>query len=162
MARKPMVTRTLKSTTVVALCMDVVNCEPENKTLTIARTFKDDNSALKVLKDKYETDTLKVVHVVSRTETEELYGMSEEDFIKYADILDKETRKAIEEEEVEQTAEAEQSAEQTTEAEQSAEQTAEAEQSAEQTAEAEQSAEQTAEAEQSAEQGRNRRHNRRR
>ena len=144
MARKPMVTRTLKSTTVVALCMDVVKCEPENKTLTIARTFKDDNSALKVLKNKYETDTLKVVHVVSRTETEELYGMTEEDFIKYAVILDKETRKAFEQAE----AETEESAEQA--------------QETEQTTEAEQSAEQTAEAEQSAEQGRNHRHNRRR
>ena len=87
MARKPMVTRTFKTTKVVALCMDVVNCEPVNKEATLPRTYADEKKLMKATKDAIETDEIKVVQIVSKEEIETLYGMEEQDFINNAEIL---------------------------------------------------------------------------
>lgn len=96
MARVRMVTRTVNVTTVEALCLDVLTCEPTIKTLEITGDTYTEERALKVLKKLYETDTLKVVHIQTMTETEELYGMLETDFIASAHKLDPETRKLLE------------------------------------------------------------------
>lgn len=95
MARKPMVTRTLISTQVTVLCLDIQSAEPSNVTFSIARTFKDDDKLMKALKDEHETDDLKLVHIVDKKEVEKLYGMTETDFMKYASELDPETRKPL-------------------------------------------------------------------
>jgi hypothetical protein len=95
MARKPMVTRTLVSTSVNVLCLNVETAEPINQTYELARTFTDDDKLMKALRAEYETDTNKLVHIVDKTEVEKLYGMSETDFMKYAKELDPETRKPL-------------------------------------------------------------------
>ena len=95
MARKPMVTRTLISTSVTVLCLNVETAEPTNELFNIARTFKDDDKLMKALKAEHETDDLKLVHIVHKEEVEKLYGMSETDFMKYAHELDPETRKPL-------------------------------------------------------------------
>lgn len=87
MAREPMVTRTFKTTKVVALCMDVVNCEPVNKEATLPRTYADEKKLMKATKAAIETDEIKVVQIVSAEEIETLYGMKEQDFINSASIL---------------------------------------------------------------------------
>lgn len=104
MARKPMVTRTITTTKVNALCLEVVKCEPCNKVVTLSGTFKDEKAILKATKELLETDTLKVVHIVDTEEVETLYGMSEQDFVEKAEILDPTTRKPLEKEEKEETA----------------------------------------------------------
>lgn len=95
MARKPMVTRTLVSTQVTVLCLNVETAEPTNQTYELARTFNDDDKLLKALRAEYETDTNKLVHIVDKTEVEKMYGMSETDFMKYAQELDPTTRKPV-------------------------------------------------------------------
>jgi hypothetical protein len=61
----------------------------------MARTFNDDDKLLKALRAEYETDTNKLVHIVDKTEVEKMYGMSETDFMKYAQELNPETRKPV-------------------------------------------------------------------
>ena len=86
MARERMVTRTVEITTAEVMCMDVVKAEVITKTYDISGTFTDDE-LLKAIKKLYETDTFKVVHVVSQKTSELLYGMSEAKFIEMAQIL---------------------------------------------------------------------------
>lgn len=95
MARKPMVSRTVKSTTVTCLCVDTVAETTVEKTVTIPRVHKEDK-LLKVAKEYIDTDEIKVVSIKSSEVSELLYGMTEKEFIENAKILDKETRKPIE------------------------------------------------------------------
>lgn len=87
MARLPMVTRTITTTKVNVLCLDIEHEEPCNMVITIPRTYKDEETILKKVKPLLETESLKVVHVVD-TETEEtLYGMTEQEFVELAHPL---------------------------------------------------------------------------
>lgn len=96
MARKPMVTRTIITTKVNVLCLDVTTSEPFNQSITLPRTYKDDKSLMKRVQEVVDTETVKAVHVVDKEEVETLYGMDEQLFIEQATILDPETRKAVE------------------------------------------------------------------
>lgn len=96
MARKPMVTRTIITTKVIVLCLDVNSAEPFNETVTLPRTYKDEKKLLKSVEELINTDTVKAVHIVSKKEIETLYGMTEQDFINNAKILDPATRKEAE------------------------------------------------------------------
>ncbi len=97
MARKRMVTRTILTTKVNALCMDTVSCEACNKDIVLPRTYKDKNKVLKAVKDAVDTDTFKVVDIVDVSTVETLYGMDEQKFINESVILDPTTRKLIDE-----------------------------------------------------------------
>lgn len=96
MARKPMVTRTITTTKVNVLCMDIQSAEPFNKLITLPRTYKDDKTLMKRVQEVVETDNIKAVHIVDKEEVETLYGMTEQEFIEKAVVLDPETRKALE------------------------------------------------------------------
>lgn len=93
MARKPMVTRTITTTKANVLCMDIQTAEPFNKVVTLPRTYKDDKTLMKKVQEVVETDTVKAVHIVDKEELETLYGMTEQEFIQKAVVLDPETRK---------------------------------------------------------------------
>ena len=93
MARKPMVTRTITTTKANVLCMDIQTAEPFNKVVTLPRTYKDDKTLMKKVQEVVETDTVKAVHVVDKEEVETLYGMTEQEFIQKAVVLDPETRR---------------------------------------------------------------------
>ena len=109
MARKPMVTRTITTTKANVLCMDIKSAEPFNKVITLPRTYKDDKTLMKRVKELVETDNIKAVHIVDKEEVETLYGMAEQEFIEKSVVLDPETRKALESdtepEEVQETVE---------------------------------------------------------
>lgn len=96
MARKPMVTRTIITTKVIVLCLNVNSAEPFNETVTLPRTYKDDKKLLKSVEEVINTDYVKAVHIVDKKEIETLYGMTEQDFINNAKILDPATRKEAE------------------------------------------------------------------
>lgn len=96
MARKPMVTRTIVTTKVNVLCLDINSTEPFNKVVTLPRTYKDEKKLLKKVEEVVNTDDVKAVHVVDKEEVETLYGMTEQDFITNATILDPTTRKELE------------------------------------------------------------------
>lgn len=87
MARVPMVTRTIITTEVNVLCLDIETGEPCNRSVVVPRTYKDDEKLLKKVKEVLETETLKPVHIVDKEEIETLYGMTEQKFIEHAEIL---------------------------------------------------------------------------
>lgn len=97
MARIPMVTRTITTTKVSVLCLDVQTVEPFNKEVILPRTFKDDKKLFKKVEELVNNDDVKAVHIVAKEEVETLYGMSEQEFIENAKVLDPETRQQIEE-----------------------------------------------------------------
>ena len=82
-----MVTRTIITTKVNVMCLDVEHGEPCNRTITVPRTYKDEKALLKKVKSLIETDTLKAVYVVDTEEIETLYGMTEQDFNEHAEFL---------------------------------------------------------------------------
>lgn len=87
MSRISMVTRTIETTKVLALCVNVATqttCENE---YILSGTFKDNSAVLKALVKVANTDDTKVVHIISTETVETLYGMSEQDFIASAKIL---------------------------------------------------------------------------
>ena len=98
MARVRMVTRTIEVIKATALCVDVLTAETSSKELELTGVGNlSQNDLLKALKKTYETDTFKVVAVTEKFTEQELYGMLELDFLKYAKKLDPETRKMLEE-----------------------------------------------------------------
>lgn len=96
MARKPMVTRTIVTTKVNVLCLDINSAEPFNKVVTLPRTYKDEKKLLKKVEEVVNTDEVKAVHIVDKEEVETLYGMTEQVFITNSTILDPATRKELE------------------------------------------------------------------
>jgi hypothetical protein len=97
MARKPMVTRTIVTTNVKVMAVEVPTGATKQVELTLPRTYKDEKKLLKTIQDSFDTDELKHVHIISKEEVETLYGMSELKFIENSTILDNETRKPVEE-----------------------------------------------------------------
>lgn len=95
MARKPMVTRTITTTKVNVLCLDIETAEPFNKEVILPRTYKDEKKLLKAVESVVNNDSVKAVHIVDKTEVETLYGMTEQSFIDNATELDPVTRVAI-------------------------------------------------------------------
>lgn len=87
MARKPMVTRTLKATKAIVLCVDTVEQKTYITEVMLPRTYKCDEDALKLARNMIDTENLKAVRIMSRVESETLYGMSEAKFMELADIL---------------------------------------------------------------------------
>ena len=87
MARVPQVTRTITTTKCTLLCVDTVNGEAYNDTIIVPRTYTDEKKLIKVVRSFYNTDEREAVKVVATETIETLYGMSEADFIQYAEIL---------------------------------------------------------------------------
>lgn len=88
MARKRMVTRTIKTAEVEALCMDIVKAEPCKVSVTVSATFKDTAEMLKqVAKVVDKENEIKAVSILSVSIKETLYGMDEQKFIEGAEIL---------------------------------------------------------------------------
>lgn len=88
MARKRMVTRTIEQTTSKVMSLNVVTAEVTITPYTISGELTGD-ALLKALQDTYQTDTMKLVHVLESTVESVLYGMEEEEFIKLAKVLSK-------------------------------------------------------------------------
>ena len=96
MARQKMVTRTMKTTHVNVLCLEIETAEPFNKDIVIPSTYKDEKKLFNKVKELIDTDSVKAVHMTDVEEVETLYGMTEQEFIEHARELDPETRKAFE------------------------------------------------------------------
>lgn len=92
MARKLMITRTIKTTVATVLCLDVEKAESFNYTVELVRTYKDEKHLMKAIREKVDTEDVKAVHIVSVDVKEALYGMHEDDFIKHAKELPPRTK----------------------------------------------------------------------
>lgn len=90
--REPMVTRTIVTTKVVVLGMDIKTCEPGNKVFILPRTYKDDKAIMKELDKRTEEENFKCVKICSTEIIETLYGMTESDFIRVAKELPPRTK----------------------------------------------------------------------
>lgn len=88
MARERMVTRTIETATVTVLCIDTETAEPMNRTVEMP-VIKDEAKMLKAIRKAHETDTFKIVSIVSTEIHKALYGMSEAEFINTARVIDK-------------------------------------------------------------------------
>ena len=93
MARKVMVTRTIKSTMVNVLCLDISTAEPCNKVFTIPGTMVDsegnlkEKAAMKIIAEMCSNSTVKPVAVAEYEVIEKLYGMDEATFIANSVVL---------------------------------------------------------------------------
>ena len=97
MAKERMVTRTLTITTVEVLTVDITTATTGTDRFDIVgeHTF---DTALKAVKEIYETDTTKIVTITDLVLNDYLYGMPESDFIKMAKILPPRTTTKVGEE----------------------------------------------------------------
>lgn len=96
MARERAVTRTITVLSATSLCVEVSTSTTVNKELELTGVGDlTTEQILKALRKEYETDDLKVVTILSTSKREELYGMREVDFLKYAHRLDPQTRKVL-------------------------------------------------------------------
>ena len=82
-----MVTRTIISTKVNALCLNLLTAEPYNEEFTLAGSYKSNDVIKKILERNYNNDEHIIAHIVSAIETSTLYGMTEQEFIKNAEVL---------------------------------------------------------------------------
>lgn len=84
---KNMVTRTILTTEVSVLCLDLIKSEPFNMDVTLPRTYKDEKTIMKKVSALIDNDERKAVHIVHSQVVETLYGMPEEEFIIAAEVL---------------------------------------------------------------------------
>lgn len=93
--RKPMVTRTIISTRVTALCVDPQTAATFDHEFVLTGKITDKDKALKRISKIYNTENCAIVAIRNLKEVNELYGMDEADFIAGAKILDPATRKEL-------------------------------------------------------------------
>lgn len=96
--RKPMITRTIISTSITALCVNPQTAETFEQEFTLTGKIADKDKVLKKVSKQYNTDDCTIVAIRELKEVNELYGMDEAVFIREAKILDPATRKEIESE----------------------------------------------------------------
>lgn len=84
MARRRMITRTIKTRTVTVLGIDTETAEPANKQLTYTPPIDDSKKELDYVKALGETETFKIAAIVNRIDDEKVLGMEEQFFIEHA------------------------------------------------------------------------------
>lgn len=102
MRKEKLITRTITVSTAEFMCLDIETANVEIVTAELIGKV-DNETALKMYKATAETDTFKAVSCQSVKYTEQLYAMTEKEFIKHAKILP--PRKTTETEENESTEE---------------------------------------------------------
>ena len=93
--RKPMVTRNFKITRANVLFLDPRSGSTYQQEVVIPRTYQSTEKMLKAVSKAYDNESTKALHIMSSTTDEMLYGMSEQDFINGATLLDPITRKPV-------------------------------------------------------------------
>lgn len=86
MARERVVSRTITATVYTVLTVTIPENTVANKVFTLSsvpENIKPDK-LMNLLKKSYETDTCKLVSIVSQNTVMKRYGMPEVDFLKYA------------------------------------------------------------------------------
>lgn len=81
-----MVTRTITTTEVQALCVNIETTDVFIQSFTFTTLIKDEKTMIKNAQSQCK-DNIKVVTIKDVKENEILYGMSEMDFIKLAKVL---------------------------------------------------------------------------
>ena len=88
MARKRMITRTLTITYAEVMCVNVETAEVSVNEYEVNGSYNyQPDKLLKRLKLEHETLTVKVVAIQNMREEEVVYGMEEEKFMEYAEVI---------------------------------------------------------------------------
>lgn len=84
MARKPMVTRTMKFTEATVLCADIQSEETFEVMVTLPGRYSTDRALLEACHEVNDTDEVKTIYVKSAAVKTARYGMTESEFLKSA------------------------------------------------------------------------------
>ena len=87
-----MVTRTIQKKVYICKVYDMVSDTVGTSEFILTDKVKDNDVALKMLKKRYDGDTLQILKIVDTKIEEKLYAMTEVDFLKYAHILEKDSK----------------------------------------------------------------------
>lgn len=90
MARIRMVTRTIKTTNAIVLMVDPETQETTNEIVEVAGVYEDNKTLIELIRDQMEGSGKIPVHVISSTVNVARYGMPESEYLKHAEIIDKE------------------------------------------------------------------------
>jgi Holliday junction resolvasome RuvABC ATP-dependent DNA helicase subunit len=88
-----MVTRTVSFIRCEIMALDTVNGTVQTVTVDYTGLQKQDDRILKDIKKTWQNDDVALVKITSKEEIEQLYGMREEDFIRYATPMESRTSK---------------------------------------------------------------------
>lgn len=87
MARVPQVTRTIPTTIVHLLCVNTEDRSTFEQDITLPRTYKDEQKMMKAVEKVLDGEPIKAVSILGSDVKETLYGMTETEFIQYAQVL---------------------------------------------------------------------------
>lgn len=87
MARVPQVTRTIPTTIVHLLCVNTEDRSTFEQDITLPRTYKDEQKMMKAVEKVLDGEPIKAVSILGSDVKETLYGMTEAEFIQYAQVL---------------------------------------------------------------------------
>ena len=84
-----MISRTISERKYSVICMNIKTADVGTNEYSLGSAiFRNNDAALKALRDKYETDDFKLVAITSTSSTDALYVMTEECFLKNAIRVD--------------------------------------------------------------------------
>lgn len=84
MARQRMITRTITFQETEIMCLNIETAQAHTSVFCTASPAP---LTLDQLKARYDTDTNKLVAILNNRTTEQVYGMSEDDFMTYAHAI---------------------------------------------------------------------------
>lgn len=82
-----MITRTVETKEVEVMTVNTETAEVKVDVIVVGVDYNKATDTLKYLRKHYETETLKIVSVIKETVSTNLYGMSEQEFIRLATVL---------------------------------------------------------------------------
>lgn len=86
--RHPVVSRGVKYTNMRCLVINVQTRESGYKVFQVRGIYKITKRALRIVKEKYDTDDVKIVTIESVEVITKMYGMTMEEFLSYAHPMD--------------------------------------------------------------------------
>lgn len=89
MATERMITRTIQKKVYTCLVFKCSDNTTENADFILTEKVTDNDTALKLLRKRYEGETLKVCAIINTRIEEKLYALSEVEFLKYAHPVEK-------------------------------------------------------------------------
>lgn len=87
MARIPQVTRTIPTTLVNVFCVNLEDRSTFEQSVTLPRTYKDEAKMMQAVETAFKDEPVKPVSIISYEVKETLYGMTEQEFIRHANVL---------------------------------------------------------------------------
>lgn len=87
MAKEAKITRTMKTTEVTAVAVNLTTRECFTTVHTLPRTYKDNKEILKVVKANFDTDEINHIDIESVKVIEKRYGLAESKFLEVAEEI---------------------------------------------------------------------------